>query len=136
MAGVLVLLVAAMGGPGVANGEAVQSDVTVSKGPAGDPAGQTVPTYPVGREQMFEFLSGRIQMSCKLPELQAAARLSERKCVERVRAAEARCKADARVLIPESEIAAKEQYEKEFKRYLDCLIPPTDRARPGAQEIA
>lgn len=128
-------------GPSVAaTGETARSDVKTEIGELGNPGWRAAPAYPADREQMFELLSKRILVSCKMPDLQAAARLSERQCLERVRAAEDRCKADARVLIPEGEIATKEQYGKEFKLYIDCLIPPTDRThkpeRHGLQEIA
>jgi hypothetical protein len=133
----LVPLALSMGSLVAATREAARFDAKTAGGESGKARGLL---HPADREEVFELLSRRILVWCKMPDLQAAARLSERQCLERVRAAEDRCKADARVLIPEVEIATKEQYEKEFKLYMDCLIPPTGRThepeRHGLQKIA
>lgn len=92
---------------------------------------------------MFEILSERIMVACKRPDLQESAGLSEAECADSVRGRKAACKSRSRIEIPDELIDSKERYERyeaEFKRYLDCLIPPTDQGAeaqaPGDQEIA
>jgi hypothetical protein len=84
-------------------------------------------TFPARRETVFDVLTERIVVSCKLPGLQAAAGLSESECIERVRGADTACRGIAREQIPEETIPSKERYERELKVFIDCLIPPTDR---------
>ena len=86
-----------------------------------------VVSYPASREVVLETLAGNIVLACKLPDLQAAAELNESQCRTYVMAAKHACKAKARVLIPELMIQSQAQFGSEFRAYLDCLIPPTDR---------
>ena len=93
--------------------------------PEGLPQSARTPVYPADRESLFEDLAHNVLFLCRRPDLQAAARLSETDCKRHVLTVKGGCKAEARERIAETSIASKQRYEREFKQFIDCLIPPT-----------